>query len=130
MNRSVERCVFAGLVRQHCIFLEAPPRVVGIALEDNVGAKSEVVRNIAPIPIDGGRDLGDTSFFERAAITFRLTDFGKLKASGWRKAETIRLRQQTRRVAHWRHFDARLGSVYQGVEYFWIDDIVIRTYTI
>src|SRR5262245_49709847 len=71
MNRSVERCVFAGLVRQHCIFLEAPPRVVGIALEDNVGAKSEVVRNIAPIPIDGGRDLGDTSFFERAAITFR-----------------------------------------------------------
>src|SRR6478752_313377 len=50
MDWPVQRRVFAGLVRQHCVFLEAAARMLGVALEYHIGAEREVAGNVAAVP--------------------------------------------------------------------------------
>ena len=86
VDRPVERGVFAALVRQHGVFLEAAARVVGLALEHHVGAEREMMRHVAAVAIDRRRHLGDAVLLQRAAVALRLADVGQLEAR--RRRET------------------------------------------
>ena len=90
VDRPVQCRIFSGLVRQHRLFLEAPARIIGLALEHHVGAEREMMRHVTAVAIDRGGDFGDAGFFQRAAVAFRLADFGEFKARRRRKVQAVR----------------------------------------
>ncbi len=122
---TIERGVTPSLVRQHGVFAEALTRVLGLALDHDVSAEREMVRNVFAVAIDRRRDLGDALLLQRAARTLRLAHFGKLEARRRREREAVRLRHEPGRVAYGRHLDAGLGAIDEGVEHLRIDRLAI-----
>ena len=84
-----------------------------------------MMRHVAAVAIDRGRDLGDALLLQRAAGAFRLAHLGKLEARRRRKAQALALRHEAGGVAHRRHLDAGLGAVDEAVEHLRVDRLAV-----
>src|SRR5437764_14264869 len=121
MDRAVKRGIVPAAVRQHRVFRETAPRIVGLALEYDIGTEREMVRHVAAVAVNGRSHLRHPGFFQRAAGRSWLADVGKLKPARRRKTEPIALRHEPRRIAYGRHLDPGLRAVHEAVEHLWID---------
>src|SRR3954453_15794883 len=117
MDGPIEGGVVPALVRQHGVVLEAAPCVIGLALDDDIRAEREMMRDVAPVAKDRGYDFRYSRLLQRPARRFRLAHLRKLKPACGRKGQATVLRHEPGGIADRSHLDGRLRAIDEAVEH-------------